>query len=384
MPNVEDYMRAIFSEIATAAGKPNLLPRLRTQDLPLEIRADQLRKLSRTRPYGGPPEPLVGGGFVLRLISESRIFLVIYVEHLNDAEESDLDDLMSSTNALKSEFEIFHFCSTALYGSPYYRIQSELRSEEAALNKFDLLEDPHYDGHDIFDVRSWFERVSVYELPPESPLIDCHGIYISAFLSCNHRGFRSDLLNEDICTSMADLLRLENINPENLYLAQTTNHWKHAFLEIYKLLEAIYYLPWTVALRDAGGFSSPALQLAQHCRSGLAWREKEKASIRKLFEMVTRCDPLRQKLTSTSVFQGVDIGKLDAGGVAERIYKVRNQLVHQEDYDERTPLVLDKDFWPEAIEFLVDIIDDLYSSNASDTAYSFSLPPEEIARARPV
>lgn len=382
MPNVEDYMQAIFGEISTAAGRSDLLPRLKTRDLPVDIRADQLRKLSKTRLYGGPPEPLVGGGFVMRLITDGRVSLIVYVQHLNDAQELELDDLISSVGGAKTDFEIYHFCSIALYGSPYYRIQSELRSEEAAIDKIDLLSDPHYLGHDILEVRNWFERVSVYEILPESAILESSGTYISALLACNHKGFRSGLIGDEICAKMAGLLDLHNVNPENLYLSQTTSHWKHAFLEIYKLLEAIYYLPWVVNLRDASGMSSPALQLAQHCRAGLAWREKEKASIRKLFEMAVRCDPLRQNLISTSIFNGMDTSKLDAGGVAERIYKVRNQLVHQEDYEERVPLLIDQSFWPEAVEFLVELIEELYSSNASDTAYSFSLTSAEISRAR--
>jgi hypothetical protein len=52
--------------------------------------------------------------------------------------------------------------------------------------------------------------------------------------------------------------------------------------------------------------------------------------------------------------------------IGRRVYKIRNTLVHQEDYEDRDPLDLENENWSELIKFLCESIKYLYGNYRAD------------------
>lgn len=380
MPTFAEYMAAVFGEIALVAGQSEILPKFRTADLPEEIRPEQFAKLRSLKVYGGPPEPLIGGGFIFRQRQDTDIILTVSVENLTAVEIEELDSLVAVNGGDAEDLDPAAFCSLAYQAVGHYRIRSSLRSNEAAqdvLLNFSGFDS--YTGHDVFDVMGWFEAVRRYRFPPSAMMSQARSSYVAAVISAGHPAFRSKLLPEDIVAQLSTLAQMSNINPENIYTALTASHWKHAFLEVYRLVEAVYYLPWIMSLRSATSQNVPGLKLAQHCRDELAWREREKPSIRKIFDMVPSGTVTRPELIGSPLFADVKEEDRTAGVVAERVYRIRNQLVHQEDYEEKEVIVVPASLWPTIISMLTDVLISVYGVHAADVDYSFLVEGSERA-----
>jgi|GEM_PF-3477240 len=372
-------MDAIFSEIVTAAGREDLRPTLKTCLPPPGERAETYRRLKIIKPHGGPALRLSTGGFVARQTIGDDLFVIVSTEQLNDDERNALDELMIQEGGDPQVFDIASFCNLAYNFSNSYRIKTEFRSQEAAEDQIDLSSiDGGYQGHELSTAMSWFEDVSIYKFERTSRFYDSKSSLIAAVLGGSIAAFRSPLIDGDLSSKLLALANLPNVNPENVYLALTSQHWKHVFIEIYRLVEALYYLPWVLELRAANKTSQSGLSIARQCRLILEWREKEESSIKRLFALLPTSSIVRRELIETSPFSDIPAEDISSVIVAERIYKIRNQLIHQEDYEERTRLTIDDDFWSVSLNFMTDVGVTLYSTYAADSAYVFSLSKPSI------
>lgn len=382
MPTTQDYIDAIFSEIIAAARREDLRPLLKTCPPPEEVREDTYRRLKLIKPHGGPALRLSTGGFVARQTVGDELLVIVSSGQLNGDERNSLDDLMIQEGGEPGVLDIASFCNLAFQAGSLYRIKTEFRSQEAAEDQIDLSSlEGGYQGHELATVMSWFEDVSVYKYDRTSRFYDARSSLIAAILGGAIPAFRSPLMDDTLAAKLLALANLPNVNPENVYLALTSQHWKHAFIEVYRLVEALYYLPWVLDLRAANSTTQSGLSMARQCRSFLEWREREEPSIRKLFGLLPDTVVIRPDLTNSSPFSDIAPAEITSGIVAERIYKVRNQLIHQEDYEERSRLNIDDDFWPVSLDFMIDISMRLYATYAADAAYVFSLSNPSILAA---
>lgn len=382
MPTTQDYIDSIFSEIIVAASREDLRSVLKTCPPPASVRDETYRRLKIIKPHGGPALRLSTGGFVARQVVGDELLVIVSTEQLNADERNALDGLMVHEGGEPDALDIASFCNLAFHAGEIYRIKTELRSQEAAEDQIDLTTiEGGYKGHELATVMSWFEDVSVYKFERTSRLFDARSSLIAALLGGSISAFRSPLMDSTLASKVLSLVNLPNVNPENVYLALTSQHWKHAFIEIYRLVEALYYLPWVLDLRAANKSTQSGLLMARQCRSFLDWREREESSIRKLFGLLPDTSVVRADLISTSPFSGIAPDEINSGSVAERIYKIRNQLIHQEDYEERSRLTINDDFWPVSLDFLIDISTILYATYAADAAYVFSLSSPSILAA---
>lgn len=379
MPTTQEYMDAIFSEIITAAGRDDLRSTLKTNPPPQPIRAETYRRLGIIKPHGGPALHLPTGGFIARQVVGDDLLVLISSEQLNSEEREALDELMVREGGEIDALDIASFCNLAYHFQSAYRIKTELRSPEAAEDQIDLSSiEGGYQGHDLDTVMSWYEDVSVYRFDRTSRFYDARSSLIAALLAGTIDIFRPLLIKSDLAAKLLALTNLPNVNPENIYLSLTSQHWKHAFIEIYRLVEALYYLPWVLELRTANKTSQSGLVMARQCRSFLEWREKEEPSIKKLFALLPSNSAVRADIVSTSPFSDLEPADITPSLVAERIYKIRNQLIHQEDYEERSRLLIDDGFWPVSLDFMADIALALYSTYSADAAYVFNASNSSI------
>jgi hypothetical protein len=361
-----------FRPFVDAAGGPAYQSQLKTVDLPGQRKEEQFQKFRSLKAFGGDPLYLPGNGFLVRYSHLGGAFLCVSDNHLDDDGKEELSNWAINEGLLESYFDestFLVFCRE-LHG--FYRpIDLNLRKQRAE----DLLDvvGTDYRGHYINDMMDWYQSVAIFEIPLGHYALNISSYRIATNIVSKNRAYRSDIIGDEIAHAISTLNELSNVNPENLYFALTSTHWKHTFLDLYKCLEAIFYLPWTSVLRDSLKSTMTALALAKECRRNLVWREREKTSIARLFEYLPPEICKMPIISNIAPLQDLFGNNASNGKFGERIYKIRNQFVHQEDYDDPIVLDIQKNCWLPLCLYLTSVIKELYTQKSYDIDYVFDI-----------
>ncbi|MBP7816191.1 MAG: hypothetical protein KA085_08705 [Phenylobacterium sp.] len=370
-------VESAFAPFVAAAGGPNYAAQLTTADLPEERKAAQFSKFRSLKPFGGDPLYLPGNGFIARFAHSAGAFLCVSDHHLDDEGKEELNEWAAGEGLLEGALDEASFLVLCDELGGFYKPLGLNMKKERAENLLGVVNDA-YEGHDINDIIEWYQSVSIFDIPEDHYALTANAYRIAAGLVSSNRAYRPEIIGDEMATAIHALNLLPNINPENLYFALTSTHWKHTFLDLYKCLEAIFYLPWTSVLRDSLKSELTALALAKECRRSLIWREREKVSIARLFETLPDliCKP--PTLAAIAPLQDLVGNNANKDKYGERIYKIRNELVHQEDYEDPTPIEIPKNFWLPICLYLSGILKELYTSRAPDIDYVFELEVGEL------
>lgn len=366
-------MLHVFWPAVEAASNHALVGKLKTADLPDEIRAAQFAKLKSLTPIGKAVH-FGGSGQLAKSVGESGTFLCLTTEHLTESERHELDDWASSQGLGLSPPDPAEFLFVAWNYPSFLRLRDNFSDPKKINNELDVLENG-YVGHDIYDVMGWYDRFEIVSLPANWTGVDKSPIWTAARISSSLRGYRSDGMSDAVAHRLLLMLDIEEVAEENLYFALTSVHPKQTFFEVYKFLETIFYLPWMQALRDSLGLDSTALHLARECHRELGWRGREAESVMRLFDMAPPTTVQSYALKSVKCFADLNPGVAGSNSYGRRIYKIRNFLVHQEDYEDDTPLELADEDWPIITAYLLDVVRYLYLSWSKD----IPKPPSTLA-----
>ncbi len=359
-----------FAPFVSAAGNPQYARALKTLDLPPEEREIQFEKFKTIEPLGGEPLHLPPNGFISRFRDSKSLFLCISNQGLDEEESNALTDWCLEEGLTEEGLDEATFLFLASQQSGFYRPVGRNLQRARAENLLDIV-DADYRGHDISDLIRWYQSALIFRVPEDHRFADVSIYRIAAAIAARTDFYRPHSLGADLANAIAGLVELPNINPENIYFALTSTHWKHTFLDLFKCLEAIYYLPWARSLGQSIDSRLTALALAKQCRQNLMWREREKTSIARLFEMLPEPICKSALIERTPAFSDLFGNAAGQARFGERVYKIRNQLVHQEDYEDPTPLDLPHDSWRPTCLYLVAVLKRLYSDNESDIDYEF-------------
>lgn len=373
VPNFQDYMLAIFSDMVSAAGRPELTSKLHTRDLPKDRKAEQFAKLGKLRPYGNEPLRLANYRFIARFKDEDRFYLCINTENTTSDAIVSLESALSTYNVIPDILDEAVFLFMALKFRGLYKPKPEFYTKKTASEIIDIANNDSYEGHEIDDLVNIFEGVSIYSISKDSVLASSGEWYIAAVIAAAHQEFRGGIISDSLAAKFISLMEIGNVNPENIYYSLTSVHWKHVFLEIYKCIEALYYLPWIISVRNFSGVTESGLTLIKKVRHGLKWKEKEKDSIEALFEMLDDAIVKDYSLLKTGPFKGCDFNEMKKSAIGRRIYTIRNTLVHQEDYEDNKPLHLTQECWPILVDYMIDFAAHAYRENISDAGFSYLL-----------
>ena len=146
-----------------------------------------------------------------------------------------------------------------------------------------------------------------------------------------------------------------------LYDSLTSFYSRHAFLDIYRCLEKLYYFPWMYSLRQKflknySNFTLELDKLKNICEENLLWKSREDQSIVALFKLVllnedgSLDEDNFDKIYNESIFdlettsnnlvdeqEASNKEKKDltpntqVQSLANKVYMYRNSLVHHED-----------------------------------------------------
>ncbi len=350
-PSFSQYMDAVFSPFVRASGNPTWASQLRTADIPVERRDQQFTHLKTLEAVGGPPIPLNSGSFLYRFRHNDAALLCVGTENIDEEDVVRLSEWSTSNNLLEHEYEECLVLFLAYYAKDYFRPRASYLRRSSAEELIGIV-DESYVGHDIDEIQKWYGKVSFYSIPPGHIFGEMNNYVIAASLATSAPSLRSNIMPQGIATLINDLNILNNVDPENLYFALTSVHWKHVFVEVYKCIEAAFFLPWVRSLRRAIGGSVSAIELAQHCKEHLKWREKEINSLEELIALVPDELVFDGALKDINCFHDLFGDKINKLSFARRIYKLRNQVVHQFDYENRELLDVDATAWPTVTAYL--------------------------------
>lgn len=352
--DLRQLCRAVVSPIAVATDKKI---HQATVILPMP---DQLGKAlksispSRDELVFGP-----GGGICFKFMRDGSEFLALSLRNFYDFEIGSVLSALTEIGVIEVDFEYAHFLSFVFAHGQYLDVSRERLSHPEELeNRLDV--------KDIFsctleDIASEYEDVRVFELSQASAsslfAVLCH-------LAARFRTARSPFVPVEIIDVSRRLLLLQSAPYENIYLSLSASHWKHAFIEIYRVLEGLYYFGWMHGLKQNFGGNYAEHDLYLMLQDQLSWKYKENASIVKLFEIVPRGvlsghDPVDIKSLSGCFENHTDVAVMNR--FARLVYSIRNSNVHQGESEDGPTIEVSADCWPKLTYCLFLIVEHLYS-----------------------
>lgn len=373
MAKMKDYWSAIFGHFMEAADRLDLGGRLKTADLPEDIKREQFRKIKQLKVVSNDVLVLPKGGFVGRFCRGGEFYICLQVAGLMETEKIELEGHLEGFGARRQILDESTFMFLALEYRDLYKPKKEHLGKESAQSVLAIADLEEYIGHSIDDLVAVYEDLMIFSVGCESVLSTCSKWFLAAFIVTSSKAFRSETFPVDLSRKLNELLLLGNANPENIYYAATSIHLRQCFMEIYRCLEGIFYLPWTSALKTSLGLQGSGRVLAGQLKSEIGWRQRELLSIGRLFSMVTKGVAIDPSLSSVKAFGDVNFNEADSELISRRIYKIRNILVHQEDFDDPTPIRFTPTCWPSLNLYLVNILLDLYGRFAVELDFTYKM-----------
>lgn len=373
MPSMKDYWTTIFSDLARAAGREDLLGKLRTADLRDPVREEQFSKLKQLKLFPDDVVEMPKASFLTRYKSGDETFICIQVNGFADSEKSYLIDRLGQYDVFPDEIDESTFMMLT-YGLPsIYRIKDIYSDYYQAIDFIEVADSENYVGHEILDLINIFDELLIFRVQADSIFASCDKWFVASFVSCSTREFRSKTFPDVLADRFFELLLLRNTNPEHIFYAVTSIHIRQCFLELYRCVESLFYLPWTKALKAELGTDHSCRSLAGLLRSTTGWRHKERDSICNLFSIAAICSSDYNIVLSLPAFNDLDAAEVKPEHIARRIYKIRNILVHQEDYDDTTHITITQECWPKLVHFLLIVTENLYRTYKLEADFDFSL-----------
>lgn len=289
--------------------------------------------------------PLATGGFAVKMSCESTISLVLIGSKIKSEE---FEHIPLKYFEYIEDFDEALFLILVKDFEQYLNINSRFRAEHIE-NILDIALEPDYKGHSVKDFYNFYDPIYVVNIASNHILVDedARGLvielssFIPSLLHCKDKEF-IDLIKR--------LSRSKYIDRAMLYDSLTSFYSRHAFLDIYRCLEKLFYFSGVYLLRQEflksySDFNLELDKLKDICESSLLWKRTEKESIVKLFKLVL-CnndgsfdENNFHKIYIKSIFGDLDYEQLapekKAEFLASKIYMYRNSLVHHEDKEFR-------------------------------------------------
>jgi hypothetical protein len=253
---------------------------------------------------------------------------------------------------------------------------SPLSLPELEQNIFYGQYDDDYHGHDFTDLMSYIEKFTVFKIEANSAFSGRDYTEIGYYICSQFDKFITLPIQPLVTDYQGILQEPSAVLKENVFLSLTATHYKHSFIELYRCIEVLYVLPRSINLKAKLAYSNPAYELARHCIDELGWRKREEDSLCRILkdidESVIAASGI-QKATFAEpgwLFDGTDSEKKSHEKLAVKIYRIRNQLVHQLLPDDEIDIA-DQD-WNLLIKFTLDVIKDAYRVYKSDLPPAFT------------
>jgi hypothetical protein len=146
---------------------------------------------------------------------------------------------------------------------------------------------------------------------------------------------------------------INSIPFSNLLSAVQSAHWRHAFLELYQCIEALFSLGKIQSLRTDLQLQISLLDFAEKVHAATGWRPKEEDALLKLFDSAS--STVRTQFDVIKNFASAQ----QVQNIPSWFYSLRNSIVHCRPALDK--IVLDAKEWDELLEATLALIKDLYT-----------------------
>lgn len=324
-------MKKVFDPLISAAGRA---PKnsLYTQHIPQERKPEQFKRFKNLETDISRVAPLPGGGFLAILKENDDEIILLCTPSLSPSEVAELTDAcIREMDTSEIEFDETMFI-IGLHDLPsFFQLKSSYRTQDAARDIVDLADTAEYDGHSIYDLMTYYQPVSALRVHPGNSI---HGMDIASLallIIFYQRNLRSPIVDTKTYEKIIKLRGKVGCKDDNLFQALTASQWRHAFLDLYRCLESLFFFPWMKKLKDDIGANLNIEALHEHVHAALSWNAKEDQSIASLFELVGEKEPLRSTEEIGIFSDLLSQQSSRPSSFADRVYQARNMLVHHED-----------------------------------------------------
>lgn len=331
--NYKDYVDAAFAPLVAACDFRQT-DKLSTADLPDERKQEQYCRFKHLTIDRSRASPTASGGFVAIAQEEARELLLVCAPSLNDQEVRSFDEyLLTNYDWVLKEFDEATFLIVAKELPGFLKLRSDYRNSASAQNFLDII-DNEYRGHDVSSIRDVYQPLRVFEI---DAINQFHAQDVSTIIlkiSAASPQLRSPILSDEVAAAIISLDGKVGCSRFNLEQAMNAAQWRHAFLDIYRCLESLFFFPWVNNLKSIATPGLSILEIRDRCKSDLNWTAKEKDSISELFLLVhsPEMKEIEERADFFRELKNDQNAKRDAYG--RRVYFARNSLVHHEDREQ--------------------------------------------------
>jgi hypothetical protein len=309
----------------------------------------------------------IGGGACFEFEDKACKYLAISLRSYHPFEIDQLSDVMTSLGAKEEEIEDKHFLSFFSYFGDYIDVALKYQSSvESVIDKLELETNWCTDLEKLCSVYEEFRIFNINEV------IELTSLKTLCNLAVVFKSARSPFIPSALSDVASRLIKLDKIPYENIYLSLSASHWKHSFLEIYRVVEGLYYFGWMSQLKKSLESPLTEYELGKNCKDKASWTFNEKTSIKKLFEHVPSgvlsiCEPNKITCLKSKLLNIKEDEIMRA--FASAVYSIRNSNVHQSNINEEKKIEITADCWPKLTCCLFMIIEYFYVN------YNSGMPP---------
>lgn len=354
--NASEYITEAFRPLAEAANRGDLLPKLKTKDLSEDIKEEEIKKFKEIQLSG---EPVFWINFsIIKATYENAVYLFLVGAGDIPNGRSEIDEFSEARGGFLRAIQPSEFLLLRHKLLKRYRLKPNYSTQHSAYNIIGMSEEDGYVGHDIDDLMQMHQEVFCLEFDANSSISDSDTLVTCLDICNNCPSLRSQVIDQNLCTKITDLNSYDLVPSENLFDAITSNHLRQSFLELYRVLESIFELPFLIKLSKEINTTLDIKQLSNVIENLLSWRRKEEDSIIETLELCDESTLFDNKILETSTFSEFKETPNKAA-IAKRIYKIRNSIVHHKVRYETNSFSVNSEDWETIVLFTTMILDDV-------------------------
>lgn len=181
-----------------------------------------------------------------------------------------------------------------------------------------------YKGHDYQELMPFLEPIQLYILPQNSVLINENINRVFVYIFSNNPKSLILQFETNVTNTVSDLALIgsNKISYSLLISSLLSTNYKHAFLELYRLVERLFPINYLKEFHLVVNTKLSFLQFAAELENITSWRPKEDEALNKIF-LSTKGSTLRyfRDFLNSSV-------ALSTQNDSTCFYKLRNSIVH--------------------------------------------------------
>lgn len=376
---VAPYLEAIFSTLLEIYNPENLSLKTKTVE---NKYIDYFQNLKMNVENS---IPLPRGGIAILYSHEDNINIALLGTSILEKElEKPNNNFLYMEDEGKNPALFLHLAKKF---TSYLKLKEEYSNKDGVINILDRAkDDPSYE-FDILDIINYHNNIYVFNIPNDSTLTpenleETIILLLISLPSLLHNGDKKYL-------ELINLIIESEVNNDIKYIDRgmilhsiSAYYPRHAFLDIYRCLEKLFYFPEIYELSNnlSNNLEERVSisKLKSICIESLSWTPKENTSIQKLLKIIFLnknesdksnitdkefcndkakeiCENFIQEMSIEVKHDDTNIEKVEK--IALYIYKYRNSLVHHEDKEYRDKIKkLSENEWQHIASFIANTL----------------------------